>query len=147
MTLTVRRADTKDLEALAELFDGYRRFYQQASDVGGALAFLAERIIAKESVLLLAQIDGKAAGFVQLYPIFSSVRMGRVWTLNDLYVVAEARRRGVARALLDASIAFARETGALGLQLETGIGNLTAQALYRNAGWTQDTNLHFHLDF
>lgn len=147
MNLSVRRADANDLDALAELFDAYRRFYEQASDAAGARAFLGARIANDESVLLLAELDGAKAGFVQLYPVFSSVRMGRVWTLNDLYVVADARRHGVARALLDASVSFARDTGALGLQLETGAGNHTAQALYRSAGWTQDTNLHFSLDF
>ena len=136
-----------DLDALASLFDAYRQFYDQASNVAGARAFLAERIALHESVLLLAEHDGTAVGFVQLYPLFSSVRMGRVWVFNDLYVAPSARRMGVARALLDASTAFARERGALGLQLETGPDNQNAQALYRDAGWTQDTNLHFHLDF
>ncbi|HEY2347041.1 MAG TPA: GNAT family N-acetyltransferase [Xanthomonadaceae bacterium] len=147
MNVQVRRADANDLDTLARLFDAYRQFYEQAGDVDGARAFLAERIAREESVLLIAERDTQAVGFVQLYPIFSSVRMGRVWTLNDLYVAGSARRSGVARALLDAATAFARDSGALGLQLETGTGNHNAQALYRSAGWTQDTNLHFHLDF
>ncbi|HTA64560.1 MAG TPA: GNAT family N-acetyltransferase [Xanthomonadaceae bacterium] len=147
MSVAVRRAGANDLDALASLFDAYRQFYQQASDVAGARAYLGERIALGESVLLIAGDEAQAAGFVQLYPLFSSVRMGRVWVLNDLYVTPAARRMGVARALLDASTEFARERGALGLQLETGQDNHSAQALYRDAGWTQDTNLHFHLDF
>jgi ribosomal protein S18 acetylase RimI-like enzyme len=147
MSIAVRRADANDLDALALLFDAYRQFYDQASDVAGARAFLAERIAHEESVLLIAEHDAQAVGFVQLYPLFSSVRMGRVSVLNDLYVAPSARRMGIARTLLDASTAFARERGALGLQLETGPDNQNAQALYRDAGWTQDTNLHFHLDF
>ncbi|MBS0213422.1 MAG: GNAT family N-acetyltransferase [Proteobacteria bacterium] len=146
MSTTIHRADLADLDALATLFDAYRQFYEQAADLAGARAFLGERIARDESVLLLARHDHAAAGFVQLYPIFSSVRMGRVWTLNDLYVAPAARRHGIARALLDASMAFARQTGALGLQLETAPSNLAAQALYRRAGWAQDGNLHFHID-
>ncbi|MBS0462116.1 MAG: GNAT family N-acetyltransferase [Proteobacteria bacterium] len=142
----IHRATTSDLPAIASLFDAYRQFYGQASDVEGARAFLAARIGHDESVLLIAQRDAVAVGFVQLYPIFSSVRMGRVWTLNDLYVAPDARRHGVGRALLDAAVAFARGDGALGLQLETGGDNHHAQALYRRAGWSQDTNLHFHID-
>jgi GNAT superfamily N-acetyltransferase len=147
MNIAVRRASADDLDTLASLFDAYRQFYEQRSNVAGARAFLSERIALDESVLLLAENEGDAVGFVQLYPLFSSVRMGRVWVLNDLYVVPEARRTGVARTLLEASAAFARDRGALGLQLETGKDNHHAQALYRDAGWTQDTNLHFHLDF
>ena len=72
-----------------------------------------------ESVVLLAQRDGVVVGFTQLYPIFSSVRTARTWLLNDLFVAEGARRFGVARALLDAAAAFAREQGAAGLMLET----------------------------
>jgi GNAT superfamily N-acetyltransferase len=146
MSIAVRRADSSDLDALAGMFDAYRQFYDQPPDVGAARAFLAERIDREESVVLMAWNDGGAIGFTQLYPLFSSVRLGRAWLLNDLYVVAPARRLGAARALLDAACAFAREGGALGLELETGKTNLTAQALYRSAGWELGENLHFHIN-
>lgn len=146
MNTTVRRADAGDLDALTLLFDAYRQFYGQTSDLRRARAFLAARVERGESVLLLARIGTADAGFTQLYPIFSSVRMGRVWLLNDLYVVPDVRRHGVATALLDAATAFARQSGARGLQLETAADNTTAQALYRKAGWAHDSNLHFHLD-
>ena len=147
MTVTVRRADANDLDALAVLFDAYRQFYKQPGDVTAARAFLAERIASDESVVLIAEYDGAAVGFVQLYPLFSSVRLGRTWLLNDLYVAPIARGLGAARALLDAACAFARERGALGLELETGQDNLAAQALYRSAGWELGKNLHFHFNF
>jgi GNAT superfamily N-acetyltransferase len=145
MTHAIRCADANDLDALAPLFDAYRQFYEQPSDVAGAHAFLTQRLASGESVVLIAERNGMAIGFVQLYPIFSSVRMGRMWTLNDLYVEPDARRGGVARTLLDASCDFAREAGALGLQLETGKDNHTAQKLYRDAGWELETNLHFSI--
>ena len=157
MSTAVRRADANDLDALAGLFDAYRQFYRQTSDIAAAHAFLAERLARDESVLLIAEDDAaaigatevrtEAIGFVQLYPLFSSVRLGRTWLLNDLYVAPQARRLGAARALLDAACAFARERGALGLELETGRDNVTAQALYRNAGWELGENLHFHINF
>ncbi len=145
--IAVRRADANDLDALAALFDAYRQFYKQPGDVSVARAFLAERVARNESVALIAGHDGAAIGFVQLYPLFSSVRLGRTWLLNDLYVAPQARRLGVARALLDAACAFAREHGALGLELETGSDNYNAQALYRNSGWKLGENLRFHFDF
>jgi ribosomal protein S18 acetylase RimI-like enzyme len=147
MSIAIRRADANDLDALAGLFDAYRQFYKQPSDITAARAFLAERIARDESVVLVAEQDDRAVGFVQLYPVFSSVRLGRTWLLNDLYVAPQARRLGAARALLDAACGFARERGALGLELETGQGNATAQALYRSAGWQLGENLHFHIDF
>jgi len=108
MPPTVFRADAQHLDVLAPLFDGYRRFYRQPSDLAAARRFLADRLAADESVIFAAALpeaDG-LAGFTQLYPFFSSVRMRRVWVLNDLYVAPGARRQGVARALMDAAHAF-----------------------------------------
>jgi ribosomal protein S18 acetylase RimI-like enzyme len=142
---TIRRATPDDLDALAPLFDAYRRFYVQPGDVERARTFLAERMAGNESTVLIAERDGVAAGFTQLYPIFSSVRTARTWLLNDLFVAEHARRHGVARALLDAAAAFAREQGAVGLSLETMADNAPARALYRAAGWSEDTTQWYSL--
>ena len=94
-SLIVREAQSGDLEPLARLFDEYRQFYEQASDLEGARRFLAERGSRHESVVFLAidSVSGTAVGFTQLYPSFSSISMKRVWILNDLYVREEYRNR------------------------------------------------------
>jgi len=143
----IRRATLDDLDLVAPLFDGYRRYYGQASDLPRAKAFLRERLERNESTILLAMRDGQAAGFTQLYPMFSSVRTARLWILNDLFVAENARRSGVARALLDAAAAFAREQGAAGLMLETMRDNAPARALYRAAGWHEDDTQWYSLSF
>ena len=145
--LAISRAGPADLDALALLFDAYRGFYGQASDIAGARDWLRSRLRVGESVVLVAKRAGNAVGFVQLYPMFSSVRMARTWILNDLFVDAAARRGGVARALLDAAAAFAREDGAAGLSLETGRDNAAARALYRAAGWHEDDTQWYSLSF
>lgn len=138
MDTCIRRATVADLDALVPLFDAYRVFYAQASDPVRARDFLSDRLANAESVVLLAERGASAVGFTQLYPIFSSVRTARTWLLNDLFVTDGARRGGVARALLDAAVAFAREHGAAGLMLETTRDNAPARALYRAAGWNED---------
>jgi ribosomal protein S18 acetylase RimI-like enzyme len=143
--LRIRRADLADLPALVPLFDAYRRFYGQAGDMHRADAFLRERLANGESMVLLAERMGVAVGFTQLYPMFSSVRTARVWVLNDLYVAEDARRGGVARALLDAAADFARAEGARGLMLETSRDNAAARALYRAAGWHEDDTQWYSL--
>lgn len=145
MTLVIRRATTDDLDAVAPLFDAYRRFYGQPGDLPRARAFLADRIRADESVVLLAERDGHAVGFTQLYPMFSSVRAARLWVLNDLYVDSDARRGGVARGLLEAAADFARDDGAVRIVLETTVDNTAARALYRNAGWHEETTQWYAL--
>jgi len=134
----IRRATLEDLDLIAPLFDGYRRYYGQGADVPRAKEFLRERLANNESTILVAMRDDQAVGFTQLYPIFSSVRTARTWLLNDLFVAENARRGGVARALLDAASDFAREQGAAGLMLETMRDNAPARALYVAAGWHED---------
>ena len=114
MKPVVDRATLDDLDALAPLFDGYRQFYEQPSDIQRAHDWLKARIGQNESVVLLARHDGAAAGFVQLYPMYSSVRTARTWILNDLFIAPEFRRHGTARALLDAATQFARRTAGFG---------------------------------
>lgn len=147
MTISISRAGPADLDALAALFDAYRQFYGQASDIALARQWLRERLRFGESTVLVARRDGAMAGFVQLYPMFSSVRTAKTWILNDLYVDAGARRRGVARRLLDAAAAFAREDGAAGISLETTQDNAAARALYRAAGWREDATQWYSLGF
>jgi len=137
MPLAIKRAMLDDLDDVVPLFDGYRRFYGQPSDLARGRDFLDSRLRADESVILLAIDEGRAVGFTQLYPMFSSVRTGRLWILNDLFVDANARRSGAGRALLDAAADFARDDGAVGIVLETTRDNATARALYRSAGWEE----------
>ena len=137
-TISIRRAGPQDLDALAILFDAYRGFYGQPSDLARARDWLRTRMRVGESVVLVAEREGGIVGFTQLYPMFSSVRTARTWILNDLFVAEAARRRGVARALLDAAAAFARASGAAGISLETTRDNASARALYRAAGWSED---------
>lgn len=139
MPTTVRRATPADLDAVVPLFDAYRGFYGQPSDPARARAWLSARMGRDESAVLVAEREGELVGFVQLYPMFSSVRTARTWILNDLYVAEHARRGGAARALLDAATAFAREHGAGSISLETTRDNAAARALYRSAGWDEDT--------
>lgn len=140
--VAVIRADLSHVPAIAPLFDAYRQFYQQAPDLERARAFVTDRITRGESVIFLASSDGDYAGFTQLYPLFSSVQLGRAWLLNDLYVAPKARGRGVGEALLGRARRFAEETGALSLMLETAADNLPAQRLYERLGWVRDTEFY-----
>lgn len=145
MSLTIRHATVADLDRLAPLFDAYRVFYAQPSDLPRARDFLEQRLSQSQSTVLLAQLDGSAAGFTQLYPLFSSVRTAPLWLLNDLYVAPQVRRRGVAQGLLQAAADFAKAQGAAGLMLETARDNTAARALYRAAGWSEDDSQWYSL--
>jgi ribosomal protein S18 acetylase RimI-like enzyme len=138
MNALVRVAGLQDLDVIAPLFDGYRQFYGRTSDLALARAFLQERIVRKESVIFLAEAEGGVAGFVQLYPSFTSAGAARTWILNDLFVAFASRGRGIASLLLQAAAAFSKETGAVRLSLSTAVTNNAAQALYERHGWKKD---------
>ena len=67
------------------------------------------------------------------------------WYVDALAVTESARRRGVARALLDEAARKARETGATGVALDTGVRNRDAQALYEACGFAR-TDVRTALD-
>jgi ribosomal protein S18 acetylase RimI-like enzyme len=136
--LSVRRAAVDDVDALAPLFDAYRRFYARPGDVALASAYLHARLERGESVVFLAESEGAAIGFCQLYPAWCSVAAARTFVLYDLFVDGDARRAGVGRALMEAAQAFAREAGAVRLDLSTARTNTRAQALYESLGWQRD---------
>lgn len=139
-SITIRQAVLADLDVIAGLFDGYRQFYDQVSDLVAARNFLQARFEHGQSVVLLAESQGQAVGFTQLYPSFSSVSMARVFVLNDLFVAPTARRIGIGEALLTAAADHARQLGAVRLSLTTNVQNFPAQALYESMGWMRDQN-------
>jgi GNAT superfamily N-acetyltransferase len=137
--VSIYQAGIADLQQITPLFDAYRQFYGKPSAPGACASYLSERMAAGESFVFLAQDrGGNAVGFVQLYRTFSSVSLGRVMILNDLYVSPSCRQNGVARALITAAITFARDHGALRLSLSTGRTNRSAQRLYEAMGWVRD---------
>jgi len=140
------RAGIADLGLLAPMFDAYRQFYHQPSDINGSRRFLEQRLKQDESVVFLAVDDSgeQGLGFVQLYPSFSSVAALPIWILHDLFVVPEQRRQGVARALMEVARVLAAETGADGLALSTATDNFGAQSLYESLGYRRDEKFIYY---
>ena len=139
----IHRATLDDLQALAHLFDLYRIFYGQKSDLAATEAFIHERLSLNESVIFVAKIDGEYVGFTQLYPTFTSVGMKRIWLLNDLYVHKDFRKKGIGEALIRHTFEYARKTGRAKVILETGSDNVQAQALYEKIGFERETSLNY----
>ena len=134
----IHHATRADLDDVAPLFDAYRVWYGADSDQAGARHFLDQRMRNDESIIFLARVDGEPAAFTQLYPLFSSVRMARIWLLNDLFVAAPFRRQGLGTDLLNTACQFGLESDALRLELATGVDNVAAQAVYENNGWKRN---------
>ncbi|HZG69904.1 MAG TPA: GNAT family N-acetyltransferase [Chondromyces sp.] len=145
--MEVYQASIKDLDGVSNLFNLYRIFYQQESDLDGAKNYIKKRIENKDSVIFVAKDKQKYVGLTQLYPTFSSISMKKAWILNDLYVDIDARKQGVGEMLLNKAKDFAIETGAKSLSLSTALDNHSAQKLYEKNGYKRDSQFyHYELD-
>ena len=143
--MTYRKATSKDVEHLSELFNAYRMFYQKASAIQSAKTFLEDRISNKDSEIFVAQnTTNKLVGFLQLYPLFSSTRMKKLWLLNDLFVHPEFRGNGISIGLIQKAKDLVLESKACGMYLETEKSNLIGNHLYPKTGFELNTSVNFY---
>ena len=142
--MTVRNAAINDIEKLAILFDAYRVFYEKDSDLQEAKKFLLQRITNNESRIIIAIDKEDMVGFVQLYPIFSSTRMKKLWLLNDLFVDENHRGKGISKQLIKQCKDLCNDTGACGLILETAKTHTTGNNLYVKTDFILDENHNYY---
>jgi len=138
--MKVRQATISDLEGIVDLFDAYRVWYRKESNKVDARDFLEARLENGESIIYVVENNGALAGFTQIYPIFSSTRMQRMWLLNDLYVAPEYRGQGLSKQLIDAAKSLCKTTNACGILLETETSNHIGNKLYPRTGFELENN-------
>ena len=144
-SVAVHQAVLSDLPELAKIFDQYREFQGEKTDLAAAQQFLQARFDRGESAVFIARNAHVPVGFAQLYPSFSSVSMKPVFILNDLFVLESGRRKGVASKLLTAMEGYAWSRGAIRVTLNVARINKSGQALYEAQGWSQDSQfLMYH---
>ncbi|ALM09312.1 acetyltransferase [Sediminicola sp. YIK13] len=140
-----RKAEIKDLDNLSVLFDNYRVFYSKETDIESAQNFLKDRISKNDSEIFVAEnTEHQLVGFVQLYPLFSSVRMKKLWLLNDLFVNYDYRKKGISLGLIDKAKELVEKSGACGMYLETEKSNLVGNNLYPKAGFELNNDSNFY---
>lgn len=126
--LAVRPAVAFDLDALALLHaEAFARAWDQPWNRDSIAALLAM----PGAFGLIGLIDGAPAGLV-----IAREAAGEAEILT-LGVIPDARRRGLARLLLDETASRAAAEGAERLFLEVAEDNLAAQALYAHAGFVR----------
>ena len=133
----------KHLSQTASLFDAYRVFYGQSSNLGISKEFIEKRLTNNESTVFLAFHHQTPIGFTQLYKTFSSVTVQPFYILNDLFALPNYRGNGAGKLLLQAAKKICIEKGYKGLALETAKDN-RAQKLYEKLDWKKDSDfLHY----
>lgn len=149
VSIEVRDVTDADLDAVVGLFLQYLAFYEHVADEQRVRAFLTARFASDDTVLLLAETDDagapyRAVGLAQAYRSWSSVSLGPVWVLNDLFVEPGARGTGAGRALVREICDRAEDAGAIRVSLATAWDNVAAQGLYESEGFARDVSfLHY----
>jgi ribosomal protein S18 acetylase RimI-like enzyme len=137
MSLLVRPAAAGDREVAHRLLTAQLVEHHLPADPEG-IAQGIELALAPHSPawLWLAERAGVAVGIFLANQIVSVERGGTSLWIEELYVVPEARRTGVARALLAHITAEARRRGVRGFDLEVVPTQAAAFALYRALGFS-----------
>jgi len=147
----IRPAEADDRPALvrfmAALQDSERRIEPDALRPGAAMAeshvaHLLELVEHHDGITLIAEEAGTGVALGMLiahveedHGTFMEERARRVGRVTDLYVAPEARRRGLARAMIAAAEDHFRALGLSRMQIGVLAGNTDAQTLYRAAGY------------
>jgi len=149
VSIEITRVGEDDLADLLPLMRGYSDFYE-VDPPDEALLALSRALIddpEHEGVQFIARdTDRTALGFATVYWLWSTSRAARIGLMNDLFTAAEARRRGVGEALINACLELVRERGAAVLQWQTALDNHTAQALYERVGGIREQWYDFYLE-
>ncbi len=131
----IRRAGTEDAAAAARLLHDFNTEFEEPSPGVATLTETLGRLIESgEATVLLGGEGPDGIAVLRLRPALWSG--GREAYLQELYVAPARRGQGIGRALLEATMAAAREAGAVGIDLNTGETDTAARALYESAGFT-----------
>ncbi|MCB0670111.1 MAG: GNAT family N-acetyltransferase [Saprospiraceae bacterium] len=143
--MKIEVAGVNHLNELTRLFEAYRIWYRMPPDLEGSRKFLNERLSRNESIVFSAfDKEERMVGFTQLYPLFSSTRLGRLWLLNDLFVNPDQRGQGISLLLIERAKRLARETNAVGILLETEKSNQIGNQLYPRTEFHLESGSNFY---
>jgi GNAT superfamily N-acetyltransferase len=132
MAMEVRRIETESLSEVEPLFEAYQRFYEVEDPDRDRNRRFLERFVGTddEGWLFGAFEADRILGFTCLHRHKSSLRAADTVLMYDLFVLPDARGKGVGRALIERALEVARDSGAVCLEWSTAPDNATAQRLY-----------------
>lgn len=150
MTRSVRQAGIGDAELLAQLnrpvqqlhAQLYPRLFKPAPDDAEVAGFFASRLAAPSHVIGICEQDGQPLGYIwteqQQRPETPFTQVVPRLYIHHISVIEEARRQGVASALLDWAIERARVDGSDALALDHWTANEGAHAFFSRHGFNAE---------
>lgn len=135
MALLIRDVAAADEAAWRKLWAGYLTFYK-VEIAEAVTAHTVARCLdpASRVAMRVAEVDGELAGFAIHHFHDSTWSMAMDCYLEDLYLDARFRGRGIGRALIDDLISIGQAKGWSRLYWHTERDNETARKLYDRYG-------------
>ncbi|HEY5740547.1 MAG TPA: GNAT family N-acetyltransferase [Gammaproteobacteria bacterium] len=136
MDLELLAAKSADIDRILPLVAAYHAFEGIASDAAQRRSAV-ERLLADRTLggIWLVLADGELAGYIALCRGFSIEFDGFDAFIDEFYLEAEFRSRGIGRIVLTALGREARGCGINALHLEVARDNQRARRLYEQAGF------------
>lgn len=133
--ISIRFAAADEAASIACLLDDFNREFSEPTPGVARLTEIVGAMFAVGEITVL--LAGEGPDGVAVLRFRTAIWTGEPEAhLQELYVVPELRGRGIGRALLEATMAAARERGATGIDLNTGETDTAARALYESSGFT-----------
>ena len=134
--LWVRRADESDIPILPMLAE---EFMPQEATREKRKEILRHILKNPDYELLVAELDGKIAGFIDQWIIHDFAHGAKLSYIQNLYVTSKHRRKGVGSRLLGEIMKSAKKKGVLEIHVVTEFGNRSAINLYRKYGLVRES--------
>ena len=132
----LRPAESSDLALVLKLLQGLYDSDQIPFDAAKATRALAElQADPSQGSAWLVESGGAAVGYAVLTFGFSLEFGGRYALLDELFILADHRSRGVGRQVLSRLEQICRGLGLMALRLEVGRTNHAARRLYERVGF------------
>ena len=142
--VTYRLAVAEDLPVIAgmyaqmdQFFRGFSYRFPEVENIGEALVDSFRRTLGRFSVVYIAELDGKVAGFMlgrvkRVAPYLGGVMVGE---LSDMWVEPEARRLGVGKELSLITMKWLSDQGVHSIEVQILEGNEPIWRLYGKMGF------------
>lgn len=134
---SITPATSKDIAVmvslLQQLFSIEQDFVPNAEKQQRGLELLLENPLA--TILVAKTAEQQVIGMCSVQRVVSTAQGSYAAWVEDVIVVENFRHHGVATALLEAAMTWAKQHGATRLQLLVDTQNLPAMQFYERLGW------------
>lgn len=136
--IAFERAQRTDLDAIVAMFLADMADLGERPDPAQMRATAMQMLdpeARQNHVFVARDVDGTLLGLLVANEFLSIKFPGRALWIEELYVIPEARRRGVGRILVEEFLLWAKLDGVKGIELEAYRMNTAASILYRTIGF------------